>query len=257
MKALLVDDEIKNIEILAFLLENDCEGIEVAGRVNSAPEARTWLGSNKADVVFLDINMPGESGFDLLDSISDRNFHVVFVTAFDEYALRAIKANALDYLLKPVKIEELQHAVKKIKTRISHPGSPENSKELLENLLNTVDKKAMPLKIALPHLGGISFVEVSSIVSLQSDSNYTILHLKDMHKQVISKTLKDFEDILNPAQFARIHKSTIVNLDYIKEYTTSDGGLVKMKDGSQWSISRRQLDAFLEKMKNASLMFGN
>jgi two-component system, LytTR family, response regulator len=256
IKALLVDDEKKNIENLAFLLENDCEGIEVAGRANNAAEARKWLSANKADVVFLDINMPVESGFDLLDSIREKNFHVVFVTAFDEYALRAIKANALDYLLKPVKIEELQQAVQKLASSITDPENRHRTTELLENLLQTVHKKTIPVKIALPHLGGISFIEVGSIVSLQADSNYTILHLKDMHKQVISKTLKDFEELLNPAQFARIHKSTIVNLDYIKEYTTADGGIVKMTDGSQWSISRRQLDAFLEKMKNASLMFG-
>ena len=112
-----------------------------------------------------------------------------------------------------------------------------------------------PQKIALPQLGSISFIEVDDMVSLQADSNYTIIHMKDMQKLVISKTLKDFEELLDENQFARIHKSYIVNLRYIKEYSTIDGGIVKMSDGNQWSISRRQLELFLEKMKIASLMF--
>ena len=111
-------------------------------------------------------------------------------------------------------------------------------------------------KIAVPQLGSIRFIDLDEIVSLQADSNYTIIHLKDMQKLVISKTLKDFEDLLNDNQFARIHKSYIVNLSYIKEYSTIDGGVVKMIDGNQWSISRRQLDIFLEKMKVATVMFG-
>ncbi|MCW3073620.1 MAG: DNA-binding response regulator [Flaviaesturariibacter sp.] len=256
IRALIVDDEEKNITNLAFLLQQDCEGIEVAGHARSASEARSWLRVNKVDVIFLDINMPIESGFDLLDSIPQRDFQVVFVTAYDEYALRAIKASALDYLLKPVKIEELQQAVQKIKRELSNPASGEKNTELLKNLLLSVHKKAMPVKIALPHLGGISFIEVIDIVSLQADSNYTVIHLKNMQKHVITKTLKDFEEIMDPMQFARIHKSTIVNLNYVKEYTTTDGGVVKMADGTQWSISRRQLDSFLEKIKNTSLMFG-
>lgn len=256
MRAFIVDDEEKNIKNLAFLLKEDCEGIEIVGHANSASKARSWLCANKADVIFLDINMPIESGFDLLNSIAERDFQVIFVTAYDEYALRAIKASALDYLLKPVKIEELKLAVQKLKIKISNPGIQEKNMELLENLLLTVYKKAPSKKIALPHLGGISFIEVNDIVSLQADSNYTIIHLSNMKKHVITKTLKDFEELMDPEQFVRIHKSSIVNLDYIKEYTTTDGGMVKMTDGSQWSISRRQLDAFLEKMKNTSLMFG-
>ena len=127
---------------------------------------------------------------------------------------------------------------------------------MLQYLLETVKKKSPPTKIALPQLGSIRFIEVDDIISLQADSNYTIIHMKDMQKLVISKTLKDFEELLDESQFARIHKSYIVNLKYIKEYSTIDGGLVKMSDGNQWSISRRQLEFFLEKMKMASLMFG-
>jgi two-component system LytT family response regulator len=253
--ALLVDDEQNNLESLAFLLDNDCDGITVAGKATSAREARAWLTNNKVDVVFLDINMPGESGFDLLSSLPERNFEIVFVSAYNEYALQAIKASALDYILKPVNIDELRQAVIRLQQTIGTPDARDQHSALVQHLLRSIDKKQSPSKIALPHLGGISFIEVNDIVSLQADSNYTIIHKKDMQKTVISKTLKDFEDLLNPEKFARIHKSYIVNLEYIKEYSSTDGGLVKMVDGNQWSISRRQLDQFLQKMKYSSIMF--
>ncbi len=256
LKALLVDDEFNNLENLEFLLHNDCEGVKVVGKAKTAIEAREWLANHTADIVFLDINMPGENGFQLLSSLGTHNFKVIFVTAHNEYALQAIKANALDYILKPVSIDELQVAVEKVKSSINSPALTEQNQQLLTHLLQTVNSKVAPKKIALPQLGGISFIEVDDMVSLQADSNYTIIHMNTMQKMVISKTLKDFEELLDPTQFARIHKSYIVNLRYIKEYSTTDGGIVKMTDGNQWSLSRRQLDSFLEKMKAASLMFG-
>lgn len=256
LKALLVDDEVNNLTSLEFLLQYDCEGIEVAGKAQNARQARDWLQFHHADVIFLDINMPVEDGFQFLKSLHFQNFKVVFVTAHNEFALQAIKASAVDYILKPVNIDELQKAVEKVKRSLNNPAALEQNQVLLQHLLETVNKKMPPQKIALPQLGSISFIEVDDMVSLQADSNYTIIHMKDMQKLVISKTLKDFEELLDANQFARIHKSYIVNLRYIKEYSTIDGGIVKMSDGNQWSISRRQLDLFLEKMKMASLMFG-
>jgi len=256
IKALLVDDEVNNLESLQFLLHNDCEGIEVVGKANNAGQARNWLEHYTADVIFLDINMPGENGFQFLSSLVTQNFKVVFVTAYEEYAIQAIKASALDYILKPVNIVELKAAVEKVKRSLSSPVLAEQNQRLMEYFLQTVNKKITPKKIALPQLSGISFIEVDDIVSLQGDGNYTVIHLNSMQKLVITKTLKDFEELLDQTQFARIHKSYIVNLKYIKEYSTTDGGIVKMTDGNQWSISRRQLESFLEKMKAASLMFG-
>jgi len=255
LRALLVDDEVNNLESLAFLLENDCVGIKVAGKTTNAREARIWLSANQVDVVFLDINMPGEDGFQLLNSLPTRDFKIIFVTAYNEYAMQAIKASALDYILKPVNIDELQLSIEKLKDSLQNSSALQQEKQVLEQFLSQLGKSKQPQKIALPHLGGISFIEVEQIVSLQADSNYTIIHLHSMQKMVISKTLKDFEDLLDANHFARIHKSYIVNLSYIKEYSTIDGGIVKMTDGNQWSVSRRQLDNFLEKMKLASLMF--
>jgi two-component system, LytTR family, response regulator len=257
IRALLVDDEENNLENLEFMLVNDCEGLKVAGKARNAAEARKWLSQNTADVIFLDIHMPGETGFQLLQTLSTDSFKkVVFVTAHNEYALQAIKANALDYIVKPISINELQNTVTKIKTSLAHPGIAVENEQVLSQFLESLGQRSARKKIALPHLGGISFIEVDDIVSLQADSNYTILHLLNMQKMVISKTLKDFEELLDETQFARIHKSYIVSLKYIKEYSTIDGGIVKMTDGNQWSISRRQLEIFLQKMKTSSLMFG-
>lgn len=256
LKALLVDDELNNLANLEFLLHNDCKGIKVAGKVLSAALARDWLSSHYADVIFLDINMPIENGFQFLDTIKSQNFKIIFITAYNEYALQAIRASAVDYILKPVNIEELQKAVEKVKSLLDYPVASEQNHALLQYLLETVKKKSPPTKIALPQLGSIRFIEVDDIISLQADSNYTIIHMKDMQKMVISKTLKNFEELLDESHFAKIHKSYIVNLKYIKEYSTIDGGFVKMSDGNRWSISRRHLEFFLGKMKMASLMFG-
>lgn len=255
IKALLIDDEINNLKNLAIMLEHDCNGIAVEGMVDSAANARVWLQQNHADVLFLDINMPRENGFDFLKSIAAENYKIIFVTAHNEYALQAIKASALDYLIKPVNIDELISGVEKLKATLINPVSMNQSKQLLEHFLQSSNEKNQIKKIALPQMGGVSFIEVDDIVSLQADSNYTIIHMNNMQKLVISKTLKDFEELLNSNQFVRIHKSYIVHLKYIKEYCNTDGGIVKMLDGNHWSISRRQVDSFLEKMKACSLIF--
>lgn len=253
LRALLVDDEVNNLTGLEFLLHNDCEGVKVMGKAQSAEAARNFLISNQADVIFLDISMPGEDGFELLQSIDTSHIKIVFVTAHNEYTMQAIKASAVDYLLKPVRIDELQQAVEKVKLTVGSPSAMRQHYELLQNFMEMA--KAPVQRIAVPQLGSIRFVALDEIISLQADSNYTIIHLKDMQKLVISKTLKDFEELLDKNQFVRIHKSYIVNLNYIKEYSTIDGGMVKMTDGNQWSISRRQLGVFLEKMKLATVMF--
>jgi two-component system LytT family response regulator len=256
MRALLVDDELHNLKTLAFLLENDCDNISVAGMAQNTTQAREWLQQHTADVIFLDINMPGESGFELLKDVDMARTRIVFVTAYSEYAIRALKAGAVDYLLKPVQTEELRATVQQLELSFDNSSRALQNQQLLQHFLTHFPQKGLPLKIAIPQLGGINFVNVEDIISLQADSNYTILHLGNMQKIVVSKTLKDFEEILDARQFVRIHKSYIVHLKYIKEYSTTDGGTVKMTDGNLWSISRRQLDIFLEKMRSASLGFG-
>lgn len=255
LKALIVDDEKNNRENLAFLLQHDCAGITIAGMAENGMQARQWLAQNEADVVFLDISMPLETGFEMLQQIPQQNFRVIFVTAHDEFALQAIKASAVDYLLKPVNIAELQQAVTKLHNSFNNTQYTAQNKSLIDNLVKNFVPGKAPAKIALPQLGGISILDVTEIVSLQADSNYTIIHKKDMQKLVVTKTLKDFEDILDTDIFMRIHKSHMVNLQYITEYSTADGGVVKMEDGNVWPVSRRQQEAFLEKMKNHHVLF--
>jgi len=255
LRALLVDDEKNNLENLKFLLQNDCTGVAVAGMVENGLQAREWLQHNKADVIFLDISMPVETGFEMLEKIPVQDFRVIFVTAHDEYAIQAIKASAVDYLLKPVNIAELQLAVNKLHESFNNHNYFKQNTELINNLVKNFIPGQTPVKIALPPLGGINFLDVYEIVSLQADSNYTIIHKKDMQKAVVTKTLKDFEDILDENRFVRIHKSHIVNLKYVMEYSTADGGIVKMEDGNVWSVSRRQLDSFLSKMKTHHVLF--
>lgn len=255
ISAVIIDDELNNIANLKFLLEHDCTGVEIAGTASNATDARALLAAVTPDVVFLDISMPGENGFELLESLPNRKFQVIFVTAHSEYAMQAIKASAVDYLLKPVNIDGLIAAVNKVQQRLDNKTSMAQDQYLLNELLLNIKSKESPAKIALPQLGGFTFLDINQIVSLQADSNYTIIHKKDMHKLVVTRTLKDFEDILDSNQFFRIHKSYIVNLACVKEYSTSDGGIVKMEDGNVWSVSRRQLDLFLQKMKTFSRNF--
>lgn len=255
LRAVLVDDESNNIANLKFLLEHDCAGVEIAGTAANATEARTIIAAVNPDVVFLDISMPGENGFELLESLPDRKFQVIFVTAHSEYAMQAIKASAVDYVLKPVNIDNLIAAVSKVQQRLNNKTSLAEDQYLLNELLRNIKSKEAPTKIALPQLGGFTFLDINQIVSLQADSNYTIIHKKDMHKMVVTRTLKDFEDILDSNLFLRVHKSYIINLSCVKEYSTADGGMVKMEDGNVWSVSRRQLDLFLQKMKNFSRNF--
>lgn len=255
MKALLVDDEENNLENLAFLLHHDCEGIDVVGKALNAQEARLFLSQQTVDVIFLDIQMPGETGFQFLQSIAPIQYNVIFVTAYNEFSLQAIKANAIDYILKPIRIEDLQQAISRLTYLLKNQQAAALNQELMQNFLKLGNPNSTPKRIALPQLGSVNYLDVDEIVSLQADGNYTIIHKRNMQKLVISKNLKDFEDILDAKQFVRIHKSYIVNLDQVQEYSTIDGGVAKMRDGSEWSISRRQLDAFLSKMSASSLSF--
>ncbi len=255
IKAAIVDDEPNNIENLQFLLENDFEGIAVVFTANNGKVAREWLQQNKVDVVFLDIQMPFEDGLEMLRKMEIQNFKTIFVTAYNQYALQAFKASAVDYVLKPINSDDLKNAIDKLKLHLNDEIMSSQNNALVNNLVQNFEHNKAPTKIAIPHLGGISIIDFKDIVALQADSNYVIIHKIDMQKIIVAKTLKEFEELFNITNFLRIHKSTILNINYIVEYSNIEGGIARTQDGNTWSVSRRQYDTLINSLKANNIMF--
>lgn len=255
VKAVLLDDEQRNVDNLAYILQHDCERVHILLQTVQVSEARNFILENEIDVLFLDIEMPEQNGFDFLKSLGKYLFKVVFVTAYDHYSLRAIKAGALDYILKPVNIEEVQQVIHRIRIMRTEQHFSGINQELLLDFLRTTPTKTSPKRIALPQLGSVTYVDIDHIIALEAQSNYTVIHKPNRQTQTVSKTLKDFEEILDDLIFVRIHKSYIINLNHVKETHTNEGFFVVMDDGLEWSISRRQMEHFLQKMNRDSITF--
>lgn len=245
IRSIIVDDEPKNIRILRGLLEEFCPNISIIGEANSAEEAIPLIRSLQPDLLFLDIEMPFGNAFDLIDRIKPVDFEIIFITAFDEYTLRAFKYSALDYLLKPVNIEELKEAVQKAATRIEH----KNINKQLTNLLFNLQKGPVALqRIALPDKdGAMLFVELSDISYLEAKRGYTYVYTKDKQVYISSRTIKEYEDILPGELFFRVHNSSIINLKRIKKYHKGRGGLVEMEDGTSLEVAARRKEEFLSR----------
>lgn len=249
LNTIIVDDEEFARSSLYFLLQENCEGVHISGIAKSVAEARNLLAGNNIDLIFLDIAMPGENGFELIPHVQASKAHVIFTTAYDQYALKAIKANALDYLLKPIDIDELKIAVDKAEKYISLHKKENDRKESLQNLVVNLSKKNEIRKISLPNGQGYSLVNIADIIHIAADSNYSIFYLQNKDKITVSKVLKEYEEILPDSQFVRIHKSSIVNLNYVKEYNSKNGLEVIMKNGEKIAVSRRRASDFVDKIK--------
>ncbi len=244
MRTLLIDDEPKNIRILKKLLEDYCPGIDVIGDAGDARSAYTLIKETNPDLVFLDIEIPYGNAFDLLDKLVPVNFGIIFITAFDGYTLKAFKYSAIDYLLKPVDIEELKAAVKKASSQVNN----RNFNQQLGNLLNNLRTNQLALqKIAVPSMEGIVFMNVEEIIRCEANGSYTIIYAVGTEKIVASKSIKEYEDMLPPGIFCRIHNSHIINLNRIKKYHKGRGGYVIMDDGSTIEVASRRKDDFLAK----------
>lgn len=220
--AILVDDEPINNSNLKALLVRHCQHIEVIATANAADQARTQILALKPDVVFLDIEMPGKNGFELLKSIENPQFAVVFVTAYDAYGIAAIKFSALDYLLKPINIQELKHTAAKVVQSVS----AKKQNERLENLLQLLEKKQPDesQKIALPTQKETYLVQVKDIVRCESSNNYTTFYLTSGIAHVISKPLYEYDEWLTPYGFIRCHQSHLVNKKHINSILNEDSG---------------------------------
>jgi two-component system, LytTR family, response regulator len=241
LKAILVDDEKKASETLKKLLGKYCPQVEVLFDYQRVDAAVSGIKEHKPDLVFLDIELPDGSGFDLLSRFEIIDFDVIFITAYNEYAIKAFKFSAIDYLLKPVDIDELIAAVSKAQQLNTLRNA--KYKTLLENVSSPTAKK-----ISVPIRGGMAFVNIEDIIRLEADGAYTIIVEKDGKQHTSTRYLKEYESLLDNNLFFRIHASHLINLEKVKALKREDGLFVEMADGSKLEISRRRKDEFLEKL---------
>jgi two-component system LytT family response regulator len=241
VQAVLIDDERNNLNNLSGLLERYCPEINVQGVAINAAEGRDLITRLRPDLVFLDIQMPGTNGFELLQQLPGSGFEVIFVTAHDQYGIQAVKFAAVDYLLKPIHVTELQEAVRKASVRIA--GKKKNLQ--LENLLQLLEKQSFKEehRIALTTLKETRFLYTRQIIRCESDNNYCFFFLEDGDKLLISKPLYEYEPLLRDYGFIRCHQSHLVNKRFIKSWLREDGGFLLLTDGSQVPVSRSKREA--------------
>lgn len=245
IKTIIVDDVLKSQALLTQLLALHCPTVEVVGTANSVDSACPLILTHHPDLILLDIEMPHKNGFELLKLFPNPSFEVIFTTAFDQYALRAIKFCALDYLLKPIDVAELKIAIQKTTQKRHQQNQHQNFSYFLENLKspNTQDHK-----IGLPTLEGLIFIKVSDILRCEAAGSYTNVLL--LHKKTIIATrkIKEFESLLGGHNFFRVHRSHLINLHYIEKYYKGSGGYVVMSDGSSIDVARRKKEDFLKQL---------
>jgi len=252
LRAIIIDDEVKGRVALRQKLLDYCGDVQVVAEAADGEEGIAMIRLHLPQIVFLDIEMPRMDGFDMLRGIENKNFQIVFTTAYDQYAIRAIKFAAFDYLLKPVDIEELRSCVARIRqfmqshtdARLGRPETGQKLSVLEENL----HPGATLRKIAIPTMDGLLFFNLSDIVHLEAQSNYTGVFFLDGSRLLASRTLKEFEDLLPPDVFFRAHHSHIINLQYIKRYIRGDGGQIEMQNGNYVDLARRKKEEFLRLM---------
>lgn len=243
LKALIVEDELLNSRLLETLLNDFCKNVEVSGIASSVQAAYDQILDNPPDVVFLDIEMQSETGFDLLNKFKEIPFSVVFTTAYEKYALRAIKFSAVDYLLKPIDIDDLRNAIAKVEKRHKLDNLRLHLDVLMQNL-KTSQKNDH--QIALSTSDALIFVKVNDIMYCESNGPYTTFFLQSGDKIMTSRTLKEYEELLEGHDFYRIHHSFLVNIKEIRRYIRGEGGQVQLSNGKMLDVSKRKKDAFLK-----------
>jgi len=245
LRAIIVEDEKHSRETLKSLLEEYCEGVEVIGMAENVAHAVEKIEAHKPDLVFLDIELQTGTGFDVLKQLSHVDFEVIFTTAFEHYAIKAIKFSSIDYLLKPIDMDELQAAIDKARIKKDKDQYKSQLELLLKNLNNpTGDKK----KICLATADGIEFINVDTIIYCEANGSYTNFYLEPAMKLMVSKNLKEYEQLLNDQNFLRVHNSFLINLSKVKKFVKSEGGYIVMNNDAQVSISQGRRDEFFERM---------
>jgi two-component system, LytTR family, response regulator len=245
LRSIIVEDEKNNRETLKSMLLEFCPGVEVMGMAASVPEARDMIHRLKPELIFLDIELQTGSGFELLEPAGSVDFDVIFTTAYEQYAIKAIKLSSLDYLLKPIDIEELQQAVEKaIQKKHTHTHSDQI--EVLLSHLKT--KPAPPRKICLATSEGLEYIATQDIILCEANGSYTTFYVKDGIRIMVSKNLKEYESLLEGLDFMRVHNSYLINLREVKKFIKADGGSIIMQNGHQVSISPKKRQLFMDAM---------
>lgn len=244
LTAVLIDDEEVSRDILASYLSSYCPDIKMLGQAKDINEGEKLIHTHSPDIVFLDIEMPYGNGFDLIERIENINFEVIFITAFSDYAIKALNLSASYYILKPIDIDELVAAVEKVRTHKNNKVTLSNTQILADNIKTINDREQ---KMVIPQLDGFEVVKISSIIRAEASDNYTILYLEHNKKYVLSKTLKYYEELLGEYQFLRSHKSHLLNLAHVVKYKKGKVGQAIMTDGSTVLVAsgaKKQLMAY-------------
>lgn len=255
--AIIVDDESSLQEVMRLLIKRNCPNLTICGTASSAEQARQLLKLHDVHLIFLDISMPGENGFDFLASIQKENYAIIFTTAYEEYALRAIKTNAIDYLLKPIIKSELIAAVEKASSYLDLRRQSKKAQKTYKDSLNNLEEQTSSgfeyaSKITVSEKFGFQIVETEKIRYLEADGSYCIIHLSSLEKVVSSKTLGEVEKVLDPSIFIRIHKSTIININYLRGFSSFQGSFAILDDNTKLTIARRKFNNFKEKVAKHS-----
>jgi two-component system LytT family response regulator len=245
VRAIIIDDEKNALEVLSSQLLHYCPNVQVIKKCESGEEGISAINELNPDLIFLDIEMPKINGFDVLNQTAQKSYKVIFTTAYDQFAIKAFKYSTIDYLLKPIDIEELKQAIKKV-TNDSEYHLNQKITSLFEHYGY---HKPKANKIALPIGDGYEMIAFENIIRAESESNYTVIYLNDKRRVMVSKTLKEIEENLNDSQFFRIHNSHLINTEYINKFFKSDGGYVVLLDGTQINISRTKREEFYELLK--------
>ncbi len=248
IKAIIVDDELGARESLSKMIEKNCKQLEVIAKADSMLAAFEAITNKQPDLVFLDIEMPNGNAFDLLEKFKEINFNIIFTTAYDHYAIKAIKFSAIDYILKPIDPEERVEAVKRVEKK--QTNQPNVLDKQFKTLLSNVRPENKLKKVGIPDGDGLIFINLADIIRCESDGNYTFFILTNGKKIIASRTLGEYEQMFTEDNFFRIHRSHLVNLQHVKKYIKGEGGYVIMADDSQVEVSRRNKNEFLEKLSH-------
>ncbi len=246
LKALIIEDEYDSRENLKNFLSKYCENVNVIGEAESIEQGKDLLQSDtiNPDVVFLDIHLKDGLSFQLLDNLKEIDFEIIFATAYNHFAIKAFNYSAVGYLLKPINPEELVATVSRMRK-----GRPQFMKKRLDVLSQHFKNPNTFEKMSISAVDGIHFINIKDIVRCAGEDNYTHIFLSNKQKIIVSKTIKEYEKLLQPMNFYRVHKSHLVNLNYISKFVKGEGGYLIMEDGMQIEVSRRRKAAFMEQLK--------